>query len=529
MTAVPDPIAAGLARGWHAYDASRLASDIAVDTDVVIVGTGAGGGTAAEVLRKRGHGVILVEEGPLASSSDFHMRESEAYPNLYQESAGRRTADKGILILQGRSVGGSTTVNWTTSLRTPPAVLDYWGTHFGLNDYSEVALEPFFAEREARLNVRPWPVQNENNGILLRGARKLGIATSVVPRNVKGCRNLGYCDLGCPVNAKQSMLVTTIPAALDAGAVLYSRLRADAFVLSGDRVTSLTCSAIDAAGVRLTGRRVTIRAKVFVAAGGAIGSPALLLRSGMPDPYGVLGTRTFLHPTVISAAQMPQKVDGFSGAPQSIYSDHFLGLDQPDGPIGYKLEVPPLHPVLVTTSTPGLGSDHARLLAGFDRLQVTIALMRDGFRPDAAGGTVRLRKDGSPVLDYAITAPLWDGMQRALVTMAEIQFAAGARGVLPLHESATIATTLAQAKTMIGGLPLEILRLHVASAHVMGGCGMGADPRTSVVDGSGRHHQVRNVYAFDGSVFPTSLGANPQLSIFAIVARNAELLARELA
>jgi choline dehydrogenase-like flavoprotein len=529
MTMFHDMIAEGLARGWKAHDASALDADVHLDCDVAIVGTGAGGGTTAEILSRAGLRVVLLEEGPLLSSRDFRMLEREAYPNLYQESAARHTKDKGVAILQGRSVGGSTTVNWTSSFRTPPQTLAYWREHFGLADYTPQALEPWFAMMERRLNVHPWAVPpNENNAVLQRGAAKIGIPTAVIPRNVKGCYNLGYCGMGCPTNAKQSMLVTTIPAALEHGAVLYSRVRAERFLVENDRVVGLACAALDSSGLRPGPHTITVRAKTYVAAGGAINNPALMLRSRLPDPYATLGKRTFLHPTLISSAQMPMDVNPFSGAPQSIYSDHFLYTAPIDGPIGYKLEVPPLHPVLMATTLPGFGAGAAENAAKIRTTQVIIALLRDGFHPQSVGGNVELKSDGTPLLDYPITDYLWDGARRALLTMAEIQFAAGATSVLPVHESAESYTSFAQAKAAIAQLPMEILRMRVASAHVMGGCAMGSDPRTSVVDGTGRHHQLENLYVFDGSAFPTSLGANPQLSIYGIVSRNAGRLVHTL-
>ena len=147
--------------------------------------------------------------------------------------------------------------------------------------------------------------------------------------------------MGCPTNAKQSMLVTTMPAALERGATLVTRARALEFALRGDRVTALSCAAMDSRGVHTTARRLSIRARAFVAAAGAIGTPALLLRSRVPDPYHIVGKRTFLHPTVVSAAVMPEKIDPFAGAPQTIYSDHFLDSVPVDGPIGFKLEAAP--------------------------------------------------------------------------------------------------------------------------------------------------------------------------------------------
>lgn len=522
----PDPFVAGLARGWHVVDASMLHSDISVACDVAIIGTGAGGGTAAEILAQRGLRVVLIEEGPLKRSGDFKMRESDAYPQLYQESAGRRTDDKAITILQGRGVGGSTTVNWTSSFRTPPETLAFWDEHFGLTQYTPQALAPYFDRMEHRLGVHRWTMEpNANNDVLRRGAAAAHVAHDVIPRNVRGCQNLGYCGMGCPVNAKQSMLVTTIPAALEHGASLYHRLRAQKFELANARAASLQCIAMQPNGTDPGSVRVTVRAKTYVLASGAIGTPAVLLRSGAPDPYGTLGKRTFLHPTVISTALMPTIVAGWSGAPQSIFSDQYLHTQPIDGPVGFKLEVPPLHPVLAASTLPGFGADGAAHMAQFPSTNAIIALLRDGFHPQSTGGTVRLRDDTTPVLSYPITPYLWEGMRRALHVMADMQFAAGAKSVYPVHEQAHSAASPQAAHAMIDALPMEILRMVVVSAHVMGGAGMSADARTGVVDGDGKHHQLENVYVFDGSAFPTSLGVNPQLSIYGMVARNAQRLA----
>jgi choline dehydrogenase-like flavoprotein len=524
-----DVVAEGLASGWTAHDAARLTSGLRLEADVAIVGTGAGGGTAAEILSNAGLRVVMIEEGPLRSAADFQMLEAEAYPQLYQESAGRKTKDKGINILQGRCVGGSTTVNWTSSFRTPPPTLDYWQRNFGLTELTVEELAPWFAMMERRLNIASWDTTpNANNDALRRGAQRLGIPTGVMRRNVKGCWNLGYCGLGCPTDAKQSMLVTTIPGALSRGAVLVSRARVQRLILGKDRVAGLECAALDASGLRPGPHKVMVAARHYVLAAGAIGSPALLSRSQAPDPHGLAGRHTFLHPTCVSAAVMPERVDGYGGAPQSIYSDHFLDIQPIDGAVGYKLEVPPLHPLLMATTLQGFGGFHAELMREMPFTQAIIALMRDGFHPQSQGGTVSLKSDGSPVLDYPLTDFLWDGMRRALLSMAEIQFAAGAKVVLPVHEEAVTCSSWAEAKAAIERLPMALLKARVVSAHVMGGCAMGRDPQTSVVDGMGQHHQLANLSVFDGSVFPTSIGANPQLSIYGLTARNASRLAAEL-
>ena len=530
MTArIPDPIEAGLQRGWRVIDASLLEQDSTLEADVVIVGSGAGGGISAEILARSGLSVIVVEEGPLKSSRDFRMREAEAYPSLYQESAARKTLDKAINILQGRAVGGSTTVNWTTSLRTPESTLAWWRRHYALGQATPEQMAPWFDMAERRTGVVDWMVgPNQNNDVLRRGAARLGIATVAMRRNVQGCWNLGYCGMGCPTNAKQSMLVTTIPAALEHGATLVTRARAERLRLRGQQVEELDCTALDAGGVLPSGRRLRLRARHFVVAGGAINTPALLLRSKAPDPSGQLGKRTFLHPTVISAAFHGQPIEGWAGAPQSVYSDHFLEQGPIDGPIGYKLETPPLHPLLLATTMSGFGEQHAAAMRDFAHLSGMLALLRDGFHEDSPGGVVRLRADGTGELDYELNDYLWDGARRALLSMAEIQFAAGARAVQPAHEKAQRYRSWAEARREIAALPQRAHVTRLASAHVMGGCAMSGDERLGVVEPNGRYRGLANLSVHDGSLFPTSLGANPQLTIYAITARLASSLATYL-
>ena len=186
-------------------------SSLELEADVVIVGTGAGGGTAAETLSKAGLSVVLLEAGPLKTSSEFDMQERAAYRDLYQEGTGRGTKDGGMVILQGRSVGGSTTVNWTTSFRTPPETLKFWAEHMGVSGCSVEEMAPYFEHMEARLNIREWPQAPNNNNTMCDGLPRSSATLGDDHRNVRGCLNLGYCGLGCPVDAKQSMLVTTIP------------------------------------------------------------------------------------------------------------------------------------------------------------------------------------------------------------------------------------------------------------------------------------------------------------------------------
>ena len=526
---VPDLFREGLARGWKAYDGSRLDSDLTLEADVAIIGSGAGGGTTAEILSNAGYKVLLIEEGPLKTSSDFKLLEGEAYASLYQEGVGRMSKDGAISILQGRAVGGTTLVNWTSSFRTPAQTLEHWAREHAVEGHSEAAMAPWFEQMEQRLGVAPWLIPpNANNEVIRNGCEKLGYNWHVIPRNVRGCWNLGYCGMGCPTNAKQSMLVTTIPATLENGGELLYLARAQRLLIVGDQVTGLECQGMDSRCVAPNGRTITVKARHYVLAGGGINTPGLLLRSEAPDPYKRVGKRTFLHLVNFSAAQFPAAISPFYGAPQSIYSDHFQWKDGTTGPMGFKLEVPPLHPALAATLFANYGDTSAKHMAQLPHTHMMLALMRDGFHPDSPGGRVELRSDGSPVLDYSLTPYGWEGLKRAFHSMAEIQFAAGASSVMPLHSDAQYLNSLSKTREQIDRLSLELYRTRLASAHVMGGCAMGENPQGAVTDSLGRHHQIRNLSIHDGSLFPTSIGANPQLSVYGLTAKLATQLGERL-
>ena len=516
-------------KNWKVFKARELATNKLLETDVVVVGSGAGGGFSAEILAKYGFNVIILEEGPYRNNKHFNMMEKQAYPDLYQEGSGRKTKDKGINILQGRSVGGSTTINWTSSFRTPEKTLNHWADNFSLEDINSQSMKPWFDKVEKQLSISPWTIPaNENNQILARGMDKLGWSSKVIPRNVSGCANLGYCGMGCPIDAKQSMLVTTIPSALSQGATLISRARVENFEFENGSISSVKVRPLNTKGQVNDDSLITIKAKHVILAAGGIGSPAIMMRSKAPDPYSLLGKRTFLHPTIASSAIMPEAVNAFSGAPQSIYSDEFLWRDGVAGEMGYKLEVSPLYPLLLSSIMPGHGERHRKLIQKYPNLQALIALHRDGFNSESEGGAVELDDNNLPLLDYPLTEMFWRSAKDSLLKMAEIQFAAGAKQIMPLHSETNIANSWSEAKSMIKDLPIGKLKLKVFSAHVMGGCGMGADEKNSVVNGYGEHHQISNLTINDGSIFPTSLGVNPQLTIYSLAMRNATYLAERL-
>ncbi|WP_095497094.1 GMC family oxidoreductase [Paraferrimonas haliotis] len=525
---IPDPFEAGIASGWNVQQATDIANAEQLQTDVVIVGSGAGGATAAEMLALAGFKVLILEAGPLKRSKDFVMEERRAYPELYQQSAAMLNQQQSIGIMQGRAVGGSTTVNWTTSIRTPEQTLAFWQTNKGVEGLDAESLEPYFEAAEQRLGITTWAADaNPNNQVIADGCRALGWQYTKIKRNVKGCWNLGYCGMGCPINAKQSMLVTSIPTALNHGARLIAQAQVWQMSFDGDRVNELLVRAIDEAD-RPLDRQFSVKAKHVILAGGAINTPALLMRSNATDPHRILGRNTTLHPSLISAAIFDEPIKAHSGAPQSYYSDEFVWKNGVQGRMGFKIEAAPLHPVLLASKSFGFGRQHADIMKQFNYLQASIALVRDGFDSQATAGQVVLDDTGNAHVNYPLSKGFWEAAKRAFMAMAQMQFAAGAKAVLPIHDNMPMLESWSHASNVIAKTNFQELTTVVASAHVMGGCAMGEDVTMAWVSSQGKSHYYKNLSVMDGSVFPTSLGANPQLSIYAITRKNCETLIKEL-
>jgi len=491
---------------------AQLDNMSATEVDFAIVGSGAGGSVAAAVLTAAGAQVAVIEEGGHYTKSDFNMQEAWAYPALYQEHGNRTTDDLAIMILQGRNVGGGTTVNWTSSFRTPAATLRLWAERHGVADLDAATLEPHFAAAEARLDIGPGNPDdvNANNRKLQDGAAKLGWRPELIRRSVKGCARLGYCGMGCPLDAKRTSRTTYLADAIVGGADVYTDCRARLIETDRGRARAVVADILDRASDRPRGRLVVHARKGVVLAGGAINTPALLLRSHAGTDSGVVGKRTFLHPTVPLVAFYEQPIEGFYGPPQSVSVHHFADRG---ARVGYFLETAPVHPMLGALAVPGFGDAHRRLAERLPFVQATIALLIDGHHDDD-GGEVSVNADGRIRLRYPLHASLREAAVDAIGNMARLQLAAGAREVMTLHETPIVIRSEADI-ARVADAPFVANGHTLFSAHQMGGCPMGHDRRRSVVDTRGRHHHLENLWIVDGSVFPTSLGANPQLSIYA--------------
>ena len=498
--------------------AEGLKADLDLDCDVCVIGSGAGGAVLAAGLAEAGHRVLLMEEGPRYSRQGWDGDEARAYRDLYQDQGFRSTADGSILILQGRSVGGGTTVNWTTCYRTPSRILEHWRSKHGIEGLDEASLAPHFDAVEARLNIHRWSEAppNANNQVILDGAAKLGWEAAVTARNVRGCANSGYCGLGCPVDGKQAMHLTYIPDGQAAGMGLLVGARAVRIEHVNGVASEVSAVAMDPATKRPTGVAIRVSAGVVVVSCGAINSPALLLRSGV-NPGGRVGKRTMLHPVAAVVTRFDKPIHGYFGAPQSAASHQHVdrGADR----VGFFIEAAPLQPMMASLPTGYFGAAHAELMTNLSHISSLIALSVDGLVPGDEGGTTSIRSDGAPKLDYPVGPALVECFRASHEALVMLGFAAGASIVGTTHARQDVRLSAADQIGQLANLRYGAGEHGIFSAHQMGGCCMGGDPERSVVDTDHRVRGFKNLFVVDGSVLPTALGVNPSETIYGLAHR----------
>ena len=491
----------------------QVTADLNVKAEVCVIGSGGGGAVVAKELAEAGRDVVVLEQGGYYTKDDFTQREDEMLPLLYEDMGQRTTSDQSIVILQGRNVGGSTVHNLCYCFRTPAPILEKWRREDGVREMSYAQMVPSFERVEAMLKVKPIEPHEVNalNNKIRQGCEKLGYHGLVARHNRENCTTSGFCLLGCPFDAKQSMLITYIPAAVAAGARLYADCPVQTITASGGRVRSVDATVVDA--LRRPRHRVHVDAQVVVLAAGAINTPQILLNSGIANSSGQVGQNLHLHPSVLLAGVYDEDIYGYRGIPQSYYVDEFIDLEK-DPDSGYILMPVFGFPVTTASQLPGFGREHWEIMRHYHRMVGILVLMHD-----QSAGTVRVR-GGKPDIDYRVSpkeqALFIEGMKHC----AEILFASGAKQVIVPYA----APLWLQPGDDLRAIDARGLRPHdigIASTHPQSTCKMGEDPRRSVVNSWCQSHDLKNLFVCDMSVFPSSLGAPPQISTAAIADRTA--------
>jgi choline dehydrogenase-like flavoprotein len=490
--------------------------------DVVVVGSGAGGGTVAqrlEPLARAGRRVLVLEQGPRLGPEDFTGDETDMAPALYADAGGFLTAQGTMTLAFGQAYGGSTVVYTGTSLPAPERVIRAWNVP-GL-EHGDLVERTRRYVGENNVHLLPDEEINENNRLFVRGAVAAGYQPHQFPVNVRGCKGSSLCNLGCPNGAKQGTHRVQLPRAEAAGVEVVTRAEV---LRLGDRELWVRVHPRPGGGKGADPEwepgEYRIRADAVVVAGGAVGSSALLLRSGFGSGLPTLGARFTVHPAFILVAEHEREITNDVGHPKSFYVDRAEEE-------GYVLETCMYFPFVTAKNLTGFGAEHEALMRAFPRLQMILVLACD---KAVHGNRVTVDRAGAPVVHYTFTPAVVDSMVQATRAAARIFFAAGARRVhappadppLLAREEAGALERRISARHFLPG------RLSISAAHLMGGCGMGSGPADSVTDAWGRVHGVPWLRVADGSLFPDSVEINPYLTIMALADRVAEGLLEDL-
>jgi choline dehydrogenase-like flavoprotein len=504
---------------WQAQvsPARDMEEDLELEADVVVIGTGAGGAAAAYELASRGLAVVMIEEGEYYNRTHFNGKLTDVIAKLYR-GLGATTAIGNVTIPVpiGRSVGGTTTINSGTCLRTPDAVLARWQKEFGLTELTPENLDPFFASVEEVINVTPAESKyvGEIGNVIADGARKIGLTKlHNLPRNAKGCDGQGLCQFGCPTDAKQSTNVSYVPRALDRGAFLFTGFRAEK-LLHRQQVLD----GVVATGKRDDGSivRLTVRAPRVIVAMGSLLTPLFLKQNGVRNPH--LGRHLTIHPAGVVNAVFPEREFANSQTiPQGFGVGDFAeqGLMFEGGTIPF--------------AGHGLFSNlYGREFVRFcERYQHT-AYFGFMIRDTSEGRVRRGPHRDLPWISYQMNDQDCSLFLKGIETLARIYLAAGAREVLipGLNRLITVRNEQELASFMARKhKPKDFL---MSAYHPLGTARIAADASRGVC---GPDHQVfgwNGLYVMDGSSVPTSLGANPQVTIMTLAARAASKLADSL-
>lgn len=501
------------------FEPIELERDERLSCDVVIVGSGPGGGCVASHLARAGLDVVILEKGGYYSESDFHHYESQSHRDLYLYGATLATMDGGVRVLAGSTLGGGAVVNYTVSFHTPPRVREQWAAISGLDMFVSGEFEESLDEVATRLNVnRDSSALNPRERFMEEGLKQLGWHVDQMPRNVKGCpqdEQCGFCGYGCRHGAKQGPRVY-LEEAVAAGARIVTRAEARRVVIADGRAVGIEGRA---------GRhRLQVDArKAVVVACGAIESPALLLRSGLK---GEVGRHLHLHPGTGVWGLFEDEARPWEGVQMSRYSDEIREWDDGYGPI---YESVPIHAGTFATVVPWTSAaEHRALMDTYRNTALLAPLPRD-----RTEGLVSIDKSGAVRIDYTLNADDERRLVKAVVQGAKVFEAAGAKEIWSTHSRrisyhpgrAGDYERWADEIRSIGFKPESSI---LGSFHQMGSCRMGGDPANSAVDGNNQSHEVRDLYVTDGSNFPDASGVNPMLSIFGIANVAGKKLAERL-
>ncbi len=492
----------------------ELEAEVDLEADVVVVGTGAGGAPVAALLAESGLAVAMLEEGGYEQRMSFSGPPERRVVDFWRDGGMNFTiGNTAMMVPTGKLVGGTTAINSGTCLRTPDHVLREWrGEHGFPEEFAPDRFSRYLDAVEKELGVAPADRRylGAIAEIVGKGADALGKTHGPLPRNAPGCDGQGVCSLGCPTDAKRSTNVSYVPRALTAGAHLFTGMAVTRVLRRGRRVVAVEARGRDHSGAP---RVLRVRANAVVLACGSLLTPLLLRANGIRLP--AIGRNLSLHPALGMFAMIGREARAWDAIPQGYGVEDFI-----DPRIRFEGFYAP--PPLSAPAYPLRGAALTRWMDEQSRVVQYGFMVRD-----RNVGRVIRGPAGRPLIRYNMTREVLELFRRGAAGLAELLLLGGAEEVLASVSSAIEIRSIEEARR-IAELPLRPADFTALAFHPLGTCRMGASPKNAVVDFDHRVFGTDNLYIADGSVVPTSLGVNPQVTIMAMAHRAAQRLATRI-
>lgn len=488
--------------------------DFALEADYVVVGSGAGGATAAVTLARGGAEVALVEAGAWRDPEHYPSSTYGAMRDLFDDWGAQVTRGRALWpIVQARTMGGTTVINSAICVRTPGDIFEQWQRERGVG--GDAMAERVWkaqdrVEKELCVEEVPAHARGHSNRLAMLGAETSGYESHWIKRYVKGCEGTGQCLQGCRKLRKQSTNLNYVPEVLEHGGHVVSSAPVERVIFEGRRAVGVEGRFVHPRE-RRAGARFTIRArKGVVIAASVTHSPIILMRSGVKNR--ALGQGFRAHPGTGVFGVYDDPVDMNTGATQGWASTAFR--KEP----GLKLETLSIPFEMVASRLAGGGVELMQRLAEYRHICMWVHAVRA-----ESVGTVKRGLFGKPVVKYTLDREDMHRFREGMHLVAKTHVAAGCKKLILGIYGMPYSIEPDQVD-MLADAPLDPRAYIAILSHLFGGCMMGTDPSTSVTDGSGRVHGYEGLVVADASVIPSNLGVNPQHTIMGL----AQIFAEDL-